>query len=122
MEKILNQTYLLIDEIKNTNEYKTLIKLNSLILTKYRDEIKEYTKTFNIFNEAFKIGKDYYPNFKEVANNYSKAKTNLYEKEEVKKYFELENKINDKLDIISKELIKAVSNYSEVKGAICQWK
>lgn len=122
MDEILKQTYRLVDYLKETPEYIALYELNEQIQIKYGNEIKIFQETFEKFEQALKIGKDYYPNFKEVANKYQQAKTVLYEKDEVRKYFNLENELNKKLEIVSSELLKAVSNYSDVKGAFCKWK
>lgn len=122
MEKLINQAYKVAQVLKDSKEYQDLCRLDNLIENKYKNEIEVYKQTFKVFDEALKIGKDYYPNFSEVAHKHQLAKTNLYEKKEVKKYFELEKLVNNKLDDITKALVNSVSNYSNIKGAFCQWK
>lgn len=121
MEQIINQAYDLADALKENKEYKELIELKELINDKYKDELKKYKDSFKKFDFAYKM-KDYYPDFKKVSLLYQECKKDLFEKEEVKRYFELEKIVNDKLNIIAKELISAVSNYSQVEGAYCKWK
>ncbi len=118
--KIINITYDLADELKESFYYKEMIKLDEIIKTKYKEELKEYHKAFIKFDEVYTYGNTYHPDYKKVISEYQQAKKELFSKEEVKKYFEYERKINEILGSLSDEICNAVSKYSN-KGGSCSW-
>lgn len=118
--EIINITYDLADELKESFEYKEMIRLDIVIKSKYKEELKAYQKSFLKFDEVFTQGGKYHPDFKEVSKKYRLAKEVLFNKEEVKTYFELESKINEILGSISEEVCNTVSKYYS-KGGTCSW-
>jgi|SRR5690554_4238842 len=117
--KIINKTYDLADEIKNSELYQEMKKLDKIIKTKYKNELQEYQKTFLLFDEVFSTGGVYHPDFKEVSSKYKTAKETLFIKEEVRKYFACEQKLNEVLKEISDEIKNTVSSYNDFKGGYC---
>lgn len=120
--KIINKAYDLADELKETDIYREMKRLDELIKTKYEKELKEYQKAFLKFDEVFNTGGVYHPDFKEVSALFSKIKTTLYNKEEVKEYFKKEQMMNEILKEIADEISFSVSNYKDFKGGFCKWK
>lgn len=118
--EILNKAYDLADEIKQSHEYKEMLRLNEVIKSEYKEILKNYHKTFEKFDEVLILGGKYHPDFKKVSKAYQEAKIELYEKEEVKTYFKYERKINELLKEISDEIFSSVSKYYK-EGGSCSW-
>ena len=53
--------------------------------------------------------KKYYPDKDKIKLDYMNAKSNLYNKEEVREYLDLQSKLNDILDNDFKEIKKSIS-------------
>lgn len=117
--KIINKAYDLADELKETEIYQEMKRLDELIKRKYERELKEYHETFIKFEEVYNVGGIYHPDFKRVSLAYKEKKELLFSKEEVKEYFILEGKMNELLKEISQEITSNASNYQEFKGGIC---
>ncbi len=100
------------NELKNLPEFKRLIELKQIIDTKYKNEIIAFKTKESLYLESLK--NDYYPDKDKIKKDFILAKSNLYKKEEVKEYFDIQNKLdlllkNDFIDIrenISIELSK----------------
>lgn len=114
--EIINKAHDLLDEYRNSEDFIELKRLNNIINTKYEQEKAMFKKTFKRFDEVFSTGGKYHPDFKEAASSYAKAKKELYEKEEVKQYFILEQRINTELEHFSTTLSNSVSSYFTKKG------
>ncbi len=119
--EIINKTYDLVDEIKVSETFTELLKLNEIIETKYEALLKEYHKRFKVFEDAFNIG-PYYPNYKEILKSYQEIKMELYLKEEVKKYFSLEEKLNNYLENLMEEIANYISPFILKKEYSCSVK
>ncbi|NLN50630.1 MAG: hypothetical protein GX149_03280 [Acholeplasmataceae bacterium] len=119
--EIYLKAYQLADELKKSYEYEELKQLNQLLEKKYHVEIENYQKAFQVFQRVLAEGGKYHPDFKEATTNYQEAKKELFEKSEVKKYFQCENRINDYLKELSDEIFKTVSCYYGIKGESCGW-
>ena len=86
-----------INEIKNSDDFKKLIELKKLIDSKYQSLIMSFNVKRDNYFEAEK-NKNYYQDFDLIKKEYIDIKTQLFSKEEVKEYINLENKINNRLD------------------------
>ena len=95
------------DELKNTKEFKRLLELKKIIDEKYIKEIISFKTKESLYLES-KDNK-YYPDKDKIKLDYMNAKTNLYNKEEVREYLLLQEKLNDILDNDFKEIKKSIS-------------
>lgn len=116
--EIILKTYDLVDEIKSSSVFTSLINLNKEIESKYQELLTEYHKKFKVFEEAYQIG-PYYPNYQNVLKEYQAVKTELYLKEEVKRYFKLEEQLNECLEDLMAEIANYISPYILKKELIC---
>ncbi len=119
--EIILKTYDLVDEIKSNNVFTSLKNLNKEIEVKYSDLLNEYHKKFKVFEEAYNIG-PYYPNYKNVLKEYQAVKTELFLKEEVKKYFKLEEELNKYLEDLMAEIANYISPHILKKELVCSVK
>ncbi len=103
--ELLNATYEEIDKIKNLEEYKKLVELNNLIKIELKDLIKDFNETKSLLA---KEDNKYSNNYKSLTNKLSKLRIELENNELVKEYHRLENIINEYLDNLRKEMLKAV--------------
>lgn len=110
MEEVVNEVLLK----AGVNE---LVEIKNIILKKYEKEIKEFNLAKESYEEIKKYGK-YASDYKEKLNNLSMAKANLYQNIEVKKYFELENKIKKETEKFLKEFLEIISPID--KGGTCR--
>jgi len=103
-------TYELVDEIKDSKEYKKLLELKVVIAKteEIQNLISNFNKLNNQYNEVAKYGK-YHPDLKKVQKEFSIAKDLLYNNEVVKEYRRLEKFIQKKLDEISRSLAESIS-------------
>lgn len=110
MEEVVNEILLKagIDE---------LVEIKNTILEKYKKEIKEFNLAKESYEEIKKYGK-YAPDYKKILNKLSVTKANLYKNIEVKKYFELENKIKKETEDFLKEFLEIISPID--KGGTCR--
>ncbi|PKK97072.1 MAG: hypothetical protein CVV58_03115 [Tenericutes bacterium HGW-Tenericutes-3] len=111
MTEIMMQAYEVLDEIKKDPVYQSMKAYNQLIIDKYSQEIQLFKEANETYNQVMKDGGKYHPDFKEVVKRFSQAKTDLYQKEEVVKYFELEKIFQDDLNEFLKTLSQSVSKY-----------
>ncbi len=94
------------DDLKKDKDYQELKNLKKLIDEKYQKEILSFKRCESIYEEAKEKG--YLDD--NIKNAFISSKTALYEKEEVKRYFFLENKINNKLNSDLDEIKKSITN------------
>ena len=90
------------NELKNLPEFKRLIELKQIIDTKYKNEIIAFKTKESLYLESLK--NDYYLGKDKIKKDFILAKSNLYKKEEVKEYFDIQNK----LDLILKNDFKDI--------------
>lgn len=106
----MEQTYLLVDEIKADPSYQRLLELHKQIST--NEEIQSLIQSFKAaqdnYTEVQKYGK-YHPDLKKVRTDFSEAKMTLYTHPMVAEYKSLEQEIQLMLDDISKQLATAIS-------------
>ncbi len=97
-----------IDELSNDNDFIELIELRKTIDEKYKKEILIFKTKEEAYLEAEK-----YQGYIDISNlrrELSQAKANLYAKPEVSLYFDLERKIQDKINQDIDRIKKSVSN------------
>lgn len=94
------------NELINDDSFKELLELKKIINDKYQKLIVSFKTNESIYNEAKE--KNYLTN--EIRDNFKNSKINLYSKEEVKRYFELERIINLKLKNDFNEIKENISN------------
>ena len=94
------------NELINDECFKELLELKKIINDKYQKLIISFKTNESIYNEAKE--KNYLTD--EIRNNFKNSKINLYSKEEVKRYFELERIINLKLKNDFNEIKENISN------------
>lgn len=115
--KILDDTYNLVRDIKNSEEFMELVKLKEEIDIKYKDTLSEYDLAKERYNEALKYG-EYHPDLKKYQKELSDIKKELYSKKEVIRYIELEKNIQKMLDTITNEIKKNMSSHFNLKKII----
>jgi cell fate (sporulation/competence/biofilm development) regulator YlbF (YheA/YmcA/DUF963 family) len=110
-QEIIDLTYDLIAEIKGSLEFKRILELKKMISlsTEIEDLISEFKTLKTKYEEVIKYGK-YHPDLKKVQNDFSIAKSQLYNNEIVKEYKNLEKEIQKKLDYVSESIAKSVSH------------
>lgn len=108
---IIFKAYEVAEEIKSSETYQNLIKLKIEIDSKYKEEIMAFKKASDAYNTIMETGGTYHPDFKETVKRFALDKRVLFEKEEVKKYIELESLIQKELDEISRTLGEMVSSH-----------
>ena len=94
------------NELKGSNDYKRLLELKEYINTNYKNLIVSMKTKESIYLDAKE--KAYLTD--SITNDFSMAKTKLYEKPEVKEYFMLEGKINEELAKDFNDLKQSISN------------
>ncbi len=96
-----------VKDITTKDEFKRLLELKRIIDAKYKNEIISFKTLESKYLEASKYGA-YYPNLENLRREFSLKKKELYSKEEVKKYFELERLINESINDDIKKLKEIV--------------
>ncbi len=96
-------------EITNTKVFNDLLDIKKQINEEYSELIKEFktkrdkfesTKQYSLYNDSIK----------NIQLEFQKVKEELYSKELVKKYFELERKIQSELNDVAKNLARSISD------------
>lgn len=101
-------------EIKAWPEFEELKRLEKQINLKYPNLIKKFKEAELKFEEVSKY-KNYHPDFKKVAKEFQKAKIELYEKKEVKAYFELSFDVERKIQNIINQIASKITA-KNIKG------
>ena len=83
-----------VDIIINTDEFIRLKELKKIIDEKYSKEIVVFKRCEANYLEANEH-KEYYSNYEDIIKKFSDAKSNLYNKEEVKEYLRKKYEIPD---------------------------
>jgi len=99
MENLILDAENIANEIKESEDYKELIRLKKLIDTKYFLYISEFLIAKDRLEATRPLGKDS-SIYQSARENYLKKKEALYNLEEVVKYKRYEKKIQDYLDSI----------------------
>ncbi len=101
-------------ELRKSEEYKRLLELKEYINSNYKNLIIGMKTKESIYLDSKEKG--YLTDL--IANDFSAAKTKLFEKEEVKEYFKLEAKINEILNNDFNDLKSSISNKFKEKRLI----
>ncbi len=111
MTDIIIQAYHVLDELRHDEKYQTLKVLDQQIGSLYPNEIEAFQKAKVIYEEILNTGGSYHPDYKEAIKTLSLAKTTLYEKPEVKRYFELEREVQEDINVFLNDLALSVSSH-----------
>jgi cell fate (sporulation/competence/biofilm development) regulator YlbF (YheA/YmcA/DUF963 family) len=110
-DKILEKTYQVIDEIKDTIEYNRMVELNQIM--KQDEDIQLLLISFNKikvkYDEVAKYGK-YHPDLKKVQLELAATKEKVFTNEIISEYKQLEKEMQKRLDYISSSIAKSVSS------------
>lgn len=115
----INKVYELIDEIKGSKDYIELVDLNKRIIASNDIQEKQaiFLKYRKKYTDAKKYG-EYHPDLSKIQNEFSKAKEELYNIDEIKRYKACEKNLQKVLDQISIKLGHAVSSYIPVPNEL----
>lgn len=111
MTDIMLQAYQVLDEIRSEQTYQEIKRLDKVMLELYRHEIQVFQRAKIKYDQIMAEGGSYHPDFKEVVKAFAEAKSNLYSKEEVKRYFELEKSLQDEINDFLAKISETVSPY-----------
>lgn len=106
-----------IEEFTQRADFTRLIELKKEIDIKLKQEVLEFKKAKDKYEEALKFG-SYYPGLDKIRGELSKSKENLYSNELVKEYIKLERQIQKELDCFTNEIAKTISNKIDLKKII----
>lgn len=109
-QEVIEKTYELIEQIKDTPKYKRLMELKRIIDTdsNVQELIQSFQKWNKKYEEVSKYGK-YHPDLRKVQLSFRDAKEKLYTNEVVEEYKSLENDLQKELDHISASIAQAIS-------------
>ena len=96
-------------EIMETEDFKELIRVKNELQASYPELLNRFNKAKEKYEEVSQYS-TYHPDYRKVKLELVSAKEALYTNELVKKYKELEKKIQEKLNEASQEIVKAISN------------
>jgi len=111
MTSIIMQAYQVLDEIKKDPTYQHIKRFDRLVTSLYPEETLAFQKARALYEQIMNEGGTYHPDYKDTVRALSETKTNLYSKEEIKTYFELEKKFETELNDFLFELTQAVSSH-----------
>lgn len=111
MTEYIMQAYNILDEIKKDPIYQEIKRLDHLMLELYAQEIQRFQEAKTHYDHIMQEGGTYHPDFKVAVQAFQQAKLDLYSKEEVKKYFELEKVFQEDLNTFLNDMSRAVSEY-----------
>jgi len=109
--RVLDKTYDLVEEIKQTKDYNRLLELDKILKT---DPtlivlIESFNRIKEKYDDVSKYGK-YHPDLKPVQLELAKQKEEVYTNPIIKEYKQLEKDLQNRLDQISKEIANCVSS------------
>jgi cell fate (sporulation/competence/biofilm development) regulator YlbF (YheA/YmcA/DUF963 family) len=109
--RVLDKTYDLVEEIKQTKDYNRLLELDKILKT---DPtlivlIESFNRIKEKYDDVSKYGK-YHPDLKSVQLELAKQKEEVYTNPIIKEYKQLEKDLQNRLDQISKEIANCVSS------------
>ena len=116
MTKIIVQVYNVLDEFINDIVFQELKENKLIIAEKYKDGAESFKIKRERYEAIMSQGGQYHPDYKETIKELSEAKAILYQKEEVKKYLELEKRLQDNLDDFLIQITKTVSVFIKPKS------
>lgn len=111
MTDIIIQAFLVLDEIKKDPKYLLMKQLDLQIGKLYPNEIKAFQDSKKVYDEVMATGGSYHPDFKDVVQKFSKAKSVLYGKNEVSLYFQTEKELQEEINSFLKEMTDSTSSF-----------
>lgn len=111
MTDIIIQAFLVLDEIKKDPKYLLMKQLDLQIGKLYPNEIKAFQDSKKVYDEVMATGGSYHPDFKDVVQKFSKAKSVLYGKNEVSLYFQTEKELQEEINLFLKEMTDSISSF-----------
>lgn len=111
MTNIIIQAFLVLDEIKKDPKYLLMKQLDLQIGKLYPNEIKAFQDSKKVYDEVMATGGSYHPDFKNVVQKFSKAKSVLYGKNEVSLYFQTEKELQEEINSFLKEMTDSISSF-----------
>lgn len=111
MTDIIIQAFLVLDEIKKDPKYLLMKQLDLQIGKLYPNEIKAFQDSKKVYDEVMATGGSYHPDFKDVVQKFSKAKSVLYGKNEVSLYFQTEKELQEEINSFLKEMTDSISSF-----------
>ncbi len=111
MTEIIMQAYQVLKELKLDSTYLAIKEYDKLILQKYQNEIQNFQIYKKEFEKVMNEGGAYHPSYKSVSKALSEAKIILYQKPEVIKYFDMEEKFQNELNQFLSDFTQAVSSH-----------
>ncbi len=95
-------------EITNTKLFNDLLEIKNQINNEFSELIKEFKEKRDKYEET-KQYEFYNDSIKKVQLEFQKVKEELYSKEIVQKYFEIERKIQSELNDVASKLARSIS-------------
>lgn len=111
MTEYIMQAYRVAEEIKDSLKYKRLKTLEKEIEETYKEHLKEFNQIKEVYYQILEDGGKYHPDYIKTVKTLGLAKQVLYEKQEVKEYFKLEQEIQSELNIFVKSITEIVSSH-----------
>ena len=105
MEELIDKYF---DELIKIDEFQELLKLKDIIMDKYKNLIIGFRTKESIYLDMKRF--EGTEEFNKVKKDFMLAKKILYEKEEIKRYFYLENKIQEIIDNDINEIKSVISD------------
>ena len=105
MEELIDKYF---DELIKIDEFQELLKLKEIIMDKYKNLIIGFRTKESIYLDMKRF--EGTEEFDKVKKDFILAKKSLYEKEEIKRYFYLENKIQEIIDNDINEIKSVISD------------
>ncbi|MBN2300623.1 MAG: hypothetical protein JXC31_05500 [Acholeplasmataceae bacterium] len=118
MTEIIMQAYEVLDELLKDPIYLQLKTYNQIINIKYKEEIEKFQLIKNQYDQVINEGGPHHPDFKKIAGLLSENKSNLYKKDEIKHYFELEKVFQNDINEFLEKLTHSVSSFIQVPNKI----
>lgn len=109
MTDLIIQAYHVRDEILHDEIYLELKRLDQSIALNYRNEIVSFNQAKESFDRIHQEGGMYHPDYKDASKKLSETKKALYETLEMKRYLELERKLQTELNTFLNDLTEAIS-------------
>ncbi len=97
-----------VEELSSDDDVKRLVELKKIIDDKYKKEILLFKTQNDKYEEALKYP-EYY-DMSKIRGDLSKAKKELYSKDEVVEYIKLESAIQEKLDKDFSDIKRSISS------------
>lgn len=109
MMEIMLKGYDVLDELVTSPNFIKLKQVNDLINEKYHLLMNKFNQAKDRFEDIRGTGGFYHPDYKDASRELSELKNELYNKEEVILYFELEKEIQKEINLFLIDLANSIS-------------